>query len=158
MSTTISSYRASSITIDESTSTNNNNNNNDTSQPRQQQQRPTLNRRFSSASVIAQITLLGYPPKIQPQSSATRDQGRGGTTSRRSLQPHSPITTTNNTTATTDIDFCPPSVRDYTELDAVDQEAGCILIALSNHDPNKTATKTTELLTKVCYFFFYCNE
>ncbi|KAG2219072.1 hypothetical protein INT45_000355 [Circinella minor] len=140
------------MSIDDPTTTitnNNNNNINNNDSLQQEQQRPTLNRRFSSASVIAQITLLGYPPKIQPQSSATRDQGRGGTTSRRSLRPHSPITTTNNTTTTNDISFCPPSVRDYTELDAVDQEAGCILIALSNHDPNKTTAKATELLTKL---------
>ncbi|ORY96706.1 hypothetical protein BCR43DRAFT_285011 [Syncephalastrum racemosum] len=74
-------------------------------------------RRFSSASVIAQLTMLGYPPKIQPQSSATRDQGR---------QVHTPPLQSQ---------LLPePAVIDYSTLDKVDEEAGCILIALSNHN------------------------
>lgn len=74
-------------------------------------QRPPLlgRRRFSSACKIAQITFMGYPPKIQPQASALRGERR------RSQAPNS-IKTDN-----------------LVSLDAVDEEAGCILLALSNH-------------------------
>lgn len=86
-------------------------------------------RRLSSASVIAKISARGFPRKIQPQSSATRDQGPRRRSAR--LQEKRLRSQKNNA-----VDMHPPSYLDYANLDAVDAEAGSILISLANHDPN----------------------
>ncbi|KAI9312724.1 hypothetical protein BX666DRAFT_816852 [Dichotomocladium elegans] len=113
MSSTVSSsfYRASLIDPPGATPFAVNPNPHNTTAP-STPQRPAPTRRFSSASVIAQITLLGYPPKIQPQSSATRDQGREQ--QQFLLQQPSPI---------------------------INNHESCILIALANHDPNSNGKK-----------------
>ncbi|GAA5813715.1 hypothetical protein MFLAVUS_007202 [Mucor flavus] len=64
-----------------------------------------------------------FQPKIQPRSSAERDN---------SLLLHSVLKA-----ASTDIAH---RLLDYASLDKVDCEASCILIALSNHEPASTAT------------------
>ncbi|KAI7863791.1 hypothetical protein BDF14DRAFT_1733361 [Spinellus fusiger] len=73
-----------------------------------------------------------YPPKVQPRSSSTRHG-----------QPLMPQNT---------LDF--KALLDYTSLDKVDAEAGCILIQLANHSPvdaltmppSTNAATTTTLL------------
>lgn len=64
-----------------------------------------------------------FQPKIQPRSSAERDN---------SLLLHSALKA-----ASTDIAH---RLLDYASLDKVDCEASCILIALSNHEPTFTAS------------------
>ncbi|KAI9026648.1 hypothetical protein CLU79DRAFT_742751 [Phycomyces nitens] len=72
--------------------------------------------RHSSSTFIAHLMHQEYPPKVQPRSSAARDNG-----------------------LILDMATQPPKapVIDYSLLDKVDAEAGCILIALANHDPAK---------------------
>lgn len=65
-----------------------------------------------------------FQPKIQPRSSAERDN---------SLLLHSVLKA-----ASTDIAH---RLLDYASLDKVDCEASCILIALSNHEPASTTKK-----------------
>lgn len=70
-----------------------------------------------------------FQPKIQPRSSAERDN---------SLLLHSVLKA-----ASTDIAH---RLLDYASLEKVDCEASCILIALSNHEPASSTPTTTSAI------------
>ncbi|KAL0094642.1 hypothetical protein F4703DRAFT_1819838 [Phycomyces blakesleeanus] len=75
--------------------------------------------RHSSSTFIAHLMHQEYPPKVQPRSSAARDNGLILDMASQPSKNHKA-----------------PAI-DYSLLDKVDAEAGCILIALANHDPTK---------------------